>query len=213
MILTTWLHSCSHGYMSKWTTVRVDKGTAERLRSLAGGGSVASLLEKLSLGETRLFARPVDLRQIPDVNYGLVPPLLPGQFAEVPNLKDFYCPTNEAPVPMVYGRLDGLTFGPDGEVVKQEAVGTAKPATVDISTGKSRGGRGTPRRPKEEPEVQRDTPAYVDVRPVEALTPGAEASKCGDCGRMMARPEKYGPDHFRTCGRWTAPKAVEPPAF
>tara|TARA_R110000868_G_scaffold123_8_gene1318 strand:- start:306 stop:665 length:360 start_codon:yes stop_codon:yes gene_type:complete len=64
-----------------------------------------------------------------------------------------------------------------------------------------------------EPEVQRDTPAYVDVRPVQALTPGAEASKCGDCGRMMARPLAYSDEHFRTCGKWKAPRAVEPPAF
>lgn len=35
--------------MSKWTTVRVDKATAERLRALAGDGSISSLLERLSL--------------------------------------------------------------------------------------------------------------------------------------------------------------------
>ena len=41
--------------MSKWTTVRVDKETAERLRAMAGDKSVSSLLEE--------FSKPVDIER------------------------------------------------------------------------------------------------------------------------------------------------------
>lgn len=76
---------------------------------------------------------------------------------------------------------------------------------LGIITDRVTAGRTRPVK-QAEPEVQRDTPAFVDVRPVEALTPGVEAEKCQLCGKMMARPEKYGPEHYRVCGRWTAPK-------
>jgi hypothetical protein len=64
-------------------------------------------------------------------------------------------------------------------------------------------GRPPKRKRKQEPEVQRDEPtALVGIAPVQALTPGVEAGKCIDCGRMIAHPLRYGPEHYRTCGRW-----------
>ena len=58
-----------------------------------------------------------------------------------------------------------------------------------------------------ERSVQRDEPtAPSNIPKMAVTTPGVEAEKCQLCGKMMARPEKYGPEHYRVCGRWTAPK-------
>lgn len=71
-----------------------------------------------------------------------------------------------------------------------------------------------PRTGWKEPEVQRDEPTAPSNLPkVAVTTPGVEASKCGDCGKMMARPLAYSAEHFRTCGKWKAPRVEQGPAF
>lgn len=67
-----------------------------------------------------------------------------------------------------------------------------------------------------ERSVQRAEPTAPSGIPKAVVTtPGVEAGKCRLCDKMMAHPEKYGPEHYRTCGRWTAPHATQPyePAF
>jgi hypothetical protein len=87
---------------------------------------------------------------------------------------------------------------PKGEETKAVRVPVSRVAEVMALLGKP------PKKDRhKEPEVQRTEPtALVGIAPVEALTPGVEAEKCVDCGKMVAHPLRYGPHHYRTCGRW-----------